>query len=126
MGQLLLPWHWRIFLVVYCGMIFWLSSQSRLPVPDLFNFQDKVLHATAYALMALLFWQSAGRLGEQKSTGISMAAVMFCSLYGISDEWHQSFVPGRDASLGDWLADTLGAMLVSGILCYRHRNHRRI
>ncbi len=44
---------------------------------------------------------------------VYIVSVLFCSLYGLSDEWHQSFVPGRDASLGDWLADTIGAVLAA-------------
>ena len=33
------------------------------------------------------------------------------SLYGATDEFHQSFVPGRDSDVLDWVADTLGAAL---------------
>lgn len=45
-------------------------------------------------------------------------SVIFCSLYGVSDEYHQSFVPGRLAETGDWLADTLGAA-ISTMILYR-------
>ena len=42
-------------------------------------------------------------------------AFAIATLYGISDEWHQSFV-GRDATVQDWLADTIGAALVAVLL----------
>lgn len=42
--------------------------------------------------------------------------ILFCSLYGISDEWHQSFVVGRSSDVLDWLADTSGAVLASFLL----------
>ncbi len=46
-----------------------------------------------------------------------LAGAVFCSLYGLSDEWHQSFVAGRESSALDWLADTLGG-LCGGLACY--------
>jgi len=42
--------------------------------------------------------------------------VLVATLYGISDEWHQGFVHGRDASGFDVLADAAGALLVSVFL----------
>jgi VanZ family protein len=42
---------------------------------------------------------------------LALVSTVFCSLYGISDEWHQSFVMGRYFDIGDWLADTSGAGL---------------
>jgi hypothetical protein len=38
-------------------------------------------------------------------------AVLIVSAFGVTDEWHQSFVPGRSCDVFDWLADTLGAAL---------------
>lgn len=88
-----------------------------LPVPDVFSMQDKFIHAAAYALMALLFWR-AGRRYIAQSTGftrgaLALVCICFCALYGASDEWHQSFVAGRDASFFDWLADLSGALLLT-------------
>jgi VanZ family protein len=37
--------------------------------------------------------------------------MVFCSLYGASDEWHQSFVPGRMVEVADWLADSIGGVI---------------
>jgi VanZ family protein len=45
-----------------------------------------------------------------------------CSLYGISDEFHQSFVPGRTPDPVDWATDTAGAgVALAGILIVRKR-----
>ncbi len=41
----------------------------------------------------------------------ALLAVLIVSAFGVTDEWHQSFVPGRDCDVFDWLADTLGAAL---------------
>ncbi|MDX8412805.1 MAG: VanZ family protein [Mariprofundales bacterium] len=73
-----------------------------LPIP----FIDKWVHGCAYAVMGWLAWHT-WRHHCPAQTAIYLAA-LFCSLYGISDEWHQSFIPGRDADPFDWLADTIG------------------
>jgi len=102
---------WLLLLCAYCGLIYWLSDQSHLPLPFVFNMQDKLIHAAAYAVMAFLFWQAwQGRLSLRL---LAVLTVAFCSLFGVTDEWHQSFVPGRDASVFDWMADTLGAFLLT-------------
>jgi len=88
-----------------------MSDRPMLPLPDLFRMQDKLIHAVAYALMAFLFWQ-AWREHLHKHL-LVILTVFFCSVYGMTDEWHQSFVAGRDASYSDWVADTLGAFLLT-------------
>lgn len=47
--------------------------------------------------------------GPQGFAHVTMIALG--ALYGAADEWHQSFVPGRVSSLGDWSADVLGVVL---------------
>jgi len=116
-GQGIYP-VWLFVLLGYCCLIYGLSSQSHLPSPLLFSGQDKLIHATAYAIMAWIFWQIFSDYRLNRPCLLAGAAVIFCSLYGISDEWHQSFVAGRDASAWDWLADTLGAIVLSGVRLY--------
>ena len=41
-----------------------------------------------------------------------ISSLIFSSLYGLSDEWHQYYVPGRMSDVADWVADTLGAVLL--------------
>ncbi|MBE0435524.1 MAG: VanZ family protein, partial [Methylomicrobium sp.] len=47
---------------------------------------------------------------------LAVVSLIFCSLYGISDEWHQSFVDGRSSDVYDWIADTIGAAIALFIL----------
>ena len=77
-----------------------------------FPHQDKIYHAGAYFIMALIAW----RTFRHTFSTPWIISLLFCSLYGISDEWHQSFVAGRDSDLSDWLADTLGAGLAIFLL----------
>jgi len=98
------------FLTAYCSLIFWLSSQSALPTPMLFLHQDKIHHLGAYFIMGILAWRLFNDYIENPKTVI-LISFSFCSLYGLSDEWHQSFVPDRDADALDWIADTLGSTI---------------
>ena len=102
---------------VYMGLIFWLSSRTiNLPIP-LFPNWDKVVHFIEYGVLATLLY------GALKSSfpgwplfRIACTAALAASLYGLSDEFHQSFVPGRDASGFDFLTDFVGStVFVMGI-----------
>ncbi|MDX8394571.1 MAG: VanZ family protein [Mariprofundales bacterium] len=99
----------------WCILLFLLSHQSTLPKPPIdFAYLDKVEHAIAYGIMAWLAWRVCILFSWS-----ALAAIIWCSLYGISDEIHQSFIVGRAASVEDWLADTLGAVVVIVFLyCY--------
>jgi len=110
-----------LLLFFYCGLIFMLSHQPTLPMPLLFSHQDKWVHASAYAVMAFFAWRA---FRHQLHTRVLLACVVvvFCSLYGVSDEFHQSFVEGRDADVWDWLADTLGASMMAWALFRRGIN----
>jgi VanZ family protein len=114
-------------LFLYCLLIYWLSSQPKLPVPHMFTFQDKFLHAGAYFIMGLLAWRGFKHLLSEP-VRLALASVVFCSLYGISDEWHQSFVEGRSSDVFDWIADTSGAGLAAYLLCAQRWQiiHRKI
>ncbi|MFI3188632.1 teicoplanin resistance protein VanZ [Crenothrix sp. D3] len=95
-------------LLLYCGLIYWLSAQQSLPTPEWFEHQDKLHHFSAYFVMGLLAWRSA-RHTVNSPIMLALVSIAFCSLYGASDEWHQSFVVGRSSDILDWLADTSGA-----------------
>ncbi len=99
-----------LMLAIYFLFIYWLSDQSSIPAPIWFEGQDKLYHAGAYFIMALLAWRVVRHLFD-KPIIVCFMSVGFCSLYGFSDEWHQSFVWGRESDIADWVADTTGATL---------------
>ncbi len=96
-------------LILFCGLIFWLSSQEQLPIPNSFENQDKVHHFIAYFVMGVLAWRAFNHFDLSLKKRI-WATIGFCSLYGISDELHQFFVPGRETSAWDWLTDNAGVV----------------
>ena len=99
-----------LILTFFCALIYWLSDQPSLPVPMLFDWQDKLHHMAAYSVMSVLAWR-AFRHFISSPLLLGIISIVFCSLYGISDEYHQSFVPGRSSDIWDWAADTLGSAL---------------
>jgi VanZ family protein len=86
-------------------------------VPYISLFIDKVFHAGIYAVLGLLYYFSLRESGIYRH--LLLFSVVLAAGYGITDEFHQSFVPGRVASAGDVLADVIGAMfgaLAAGML----------
>ena len=101
-------------MVTIMGMIFFLSHQpgdfARLPQ---FAGVDKAAHVFAYGLLAGAFLYGLHPFTHTSKGGATaLIVVIFCLLYGISDELHQSFIPGRDASVWDVVADMAGTILV--------------
>lgn len=93
---------------IWAAVLFLLSSASDVPGVGWLPIGDKVAHVGAYAVLgACLAW---GRWsGESRWTHIAFLGLGV--LYGLSDEWHQSFVPGRTPSLADLVADAIGITL---------------
>ena len=98
----------------WMALIFFLSSQSQLPSPpdplaDLIF--KKGAHFTVYAVLAVLF-----RRALPPGRWIWALPWVLTVLYAASDEWHQSFVPGRHPQLTDVLIDACGA--TTGLLIF--------
>jgi VanZ family protein len=105
-------WPWLLPALGYAALIFYLSSQANpLPfLPTSFFTHDKLLHATEYAgFSAVLAW-GLDRVSGLGLRGAAMVAGAAASAYGLTDELHQAFVPGRSADVFDWIADTTGAL----------------
>ncbi|MFA6665138.1 MAG: VanZ family protein [Armatimonadota bacterium] len=100
---------------LYMGIIFLLSAQSRLPVPrgPWVLSWDKAHHFTAYFFMGLLIFRAAGCSPVWKGMPVLLQTILIGTLYGTLDEFHQFFVPGRDANPFDLIADMTGLMLAA-------------
>jgi hypothetical protein len=102
------------------GVFYWLSSLPGTPLPGdpalyaVFYWVppsvQNALHVPAYAALA---WAWCWALGARPRVPVARAigACAIASAYGVFDEWHQSFVPGRYASLTDVTLDIAGAVL---------------
>ncbi|NTV75386.1 MAG: VanZ family protein, partial [Holophaga sp.] len=109
-------WIWLLPLALAFNT-FWLSSRTSLPV-SLGHPLDWLAHATEFAAIALTAEVAArSTWGTVPTYRRHLAIFALASLYGMSDEIHQLFVPGRDASILDWAADSIGAVLGLGLSC---------
>lgn len=96
-------------LLFMLAAIFYLSHQPSIElIPPLFPMQDKVLHAIEFFLLfaSLL-------LNIDLCRGFHPLPLLFTtgSLWALFDEIHQSYVPGRDCSAGDFVADIVGMVI---------------
>lgn len=96
----------------WAALLFWESSKANpFPfVPKAILSHDKLLHMGAYGVFGALLLGVLAR-GRTGALGRAAAlAVLLSAGYGATDEWHQSFVPGRDADPWDWAADAAGSI----------------
>ena len=117
--------RWWVFifpLLGYAALIFYGSSQSRwIFEPPVFFSSDKVYHLLEYTIFGVLLGRIINEYGFSSSFPKRMVLVLMISfLYGLSDEFHQWFVPGRFATFGDVLADTLGGGF-GGLLLFKFK-----
>ena len=94
------------------ALIFGLSSVSRTPA--FVSNIDKYLHAVLYGgFGALLVRGFAGGWHRRVTVTIVVTTILIAALYGVSDEFHQSFVPHRSVEAMDVVADTVGAFIAA-------------
>ena len=112
------PWRWAAALL-YAAGIFALSSISRVPrlQSEVYGV-DKLAHALLYFFFAAVLWRALSNSATRH--GVLVAAII-AALYGVTDEIHQHFVPGRTMSFFDWTADAAGAVLWGVYLRYARR-----
>jgi VanZ family protein len=105
-----IPIYW-FFVFVYAALIFYLSSRPALSVSH-----DKILHMLEYGILGFLLASALTRQFDLKRFHLVIWVVLIGTLFGVSDEIHQYFVPGRNCSAADATADFLGSLL--GVILY--------
>ncbi|MBR57468.1 MAG: hypothetical protein CMH54_05340 [Myxococcales bacterium] len=93
--------------IAWATLIWLLSSvpSSGLSRPP-FVGADKVVHFLLFAVLGFA-WVRGLRPGFAFLWGL----VVLVAAYGVLDEWHQTWVPGRTATIGDVIADALGSII---------------
>jgi hypothetical protein len=110
--------------VAWMGLIFFLSAQPRLPQvipPGLPPIQDVLGHFTVYAVLAVLLWWALRGAGVRHPM---LWAFIAAVLYGVSDEWHQNFVPNRHPDVFDLATDLAGAAIALLVVQWRLKARR--
>src|SRR3972149_3794674 len=119
MKRFILLWG-PVFL--FAMFIFIMSSISSTERNDPFTHFDKVAHFLVYGDFALLIFRGFTRTtGSNNFLLIAILTVILTVAYGLSDEFHQSFVPARDSDVKDIAADGIGAMAAMTIVYIRRR-----
>lgn len=109
--------------LLYCLLIFIQSSYpSPENIPSL-PYIDKVIHFAVYAILGILFFMAfRTQRFKENINMVIILSILSSSLYGMSDEVHQYFVPHRDADLMDFLADVAGS--ICGVYVIKYISYR--
>jgi VanZ family protein len=107
--------RYHLPLIVYAGIIFWLSSLPNLSQPFTeLSISDKLIHFFEFMVFGWLIWRSAKRWRlKLRNSWLVIITYIIGALYAAGDEYHQAFVPGRYGHISDWTADSIG--LAAGI-----------
>jgi VanZ family protein len=102
--------------VLWAAFIFYLSSIPSLKSP--FGIWDlylrKAAHVMEYFILSLLI---SPNFSYTKTSG-RIVSIVIAAVYAVSDEYHQSFVPGRNMSFTDMVWDCIGCLLAYVLLLY--------
>ena len=86
----------------FMAALVFLAADKASQIPLLPELPDKLVHFCYFGVMALLLAHGVGRRRL-------WLPLLLVPLVGALDEWHQLYVPGRDASVWDWATDLVGA-----------------
>jgi VanZ family protein len=123
-------WVCWLGVLIWTSTVFWLSSRGGPELAEEFPFMmeawDKLLHFIAFFCGALPFvpgFRLSTDWSWKKIFWISLACV---SVYGAIDEVHQNWTPSRSGlSVGDWIADTLGALAGASVAVLVHKQFEK-
>ncbi|MDO9110143.1 MAG: VanZ family protein [Desulfatirhabdiaceae bacterium] len=101
----------------YCAAIFIQSAYPSMKQLSDVPYGDKYLHMLGYAILGSLFYRAFRSLYFQdRLLPAILLSIAASTGYGISDEFHQYFVPYRSADIMDVLADMVGSCI--GVMAY--------
>ena len=115
--------------ILWAVFIFILSSLPNVKLPDLRIIpSDEAAHLFVYFVLCGLTYRALKY--QNRIPALAKWSMLICLamtiLYGASDEFHQSFVPNRDASVFDLAADSLGALLFLVVVRVKQRRTPKI
>jgi VanZ family protein len=104
--------------IFWAGVIFYLSSKSSIHTPALFPGQDKLFHMLAFGILAFFSLGAMRPAASGYRSRQVWLTVGLVTLYGLLDEFHQYYVPGRTVEIYDALADACGGILGACAMYY--------
>lgn len=106
----------------WMGLIYFLSSRPGSDYSTAQSWVDSVpgaeyfVHGGLFFVLGVLVFGVLRANVPQRGWLIGVDTVIFCTLYGISDEFHQTLVEGREATGFDLIADVLGGIVAATLL----------
>ncbi len=115
------PFFRKIPAILCMAIIFKISSMTSADLEGLPHVWDKLAHTCEYATLAGCFalWWERAKWSSRQCIRVLIVAVL-ALVYGCTDEFHQSFVEGRDSSVLDLVADLVGGLIggtVYAVVC---------
>lgn len=118
--------------IIWAALIFFLSAQNKLPSaprPILDLILKQGAHVGVYAILHFLMWRAIKITSDQPSQmKLKFIPLITVFLYALTDEFHQSFIPGREATWVDIGFDSIG-IIISHYLTHRQKqihSHTRL
>ena len=110
---------WTI-LIITAGYILYISSLTKDPTQIImFPYKSIIYHFGIFMLLTFFSMISFSKGGKRRD--YIFVGILFSMLYAVSDEFHQVFIAGRSASLGDLLTDSIGIILAGISYLNRHK-----
>ena len=108
--------------VLWMGVIFFLSTLPESATPGRDILPDKVCHAGEYFILAFLILFALQRTTQFRFSTSFWITLAWGTIYGLSDEIHQLYVPTRQFDVGDLAADMCGVVALFLILWVLQRS----
>ena len=103
-------------MALYAAVIFYTSSQADIALPEVIG--DQAIHPVEYTVLGILIVRAlAGGLPARITLSTALLGIALTFAYGLTDEFHQMFVPGRFADWRDLVADAIGGV-IAAVICW--------
>ena len=115
--------HW-LPAIIWAGFIFYLSSLQGVSLPA-FPYYDKIAHLSLYLVLGYFVMMAIVKAHDVRTGTALIVCMIIVTVYGLSDELHQTFVPTRTAEVFDVLSDIFGGALGALIYGYKFRYFKK-
>jgi VanZ family protein len=116
--------QFQLPMIAWMLFIFIASSIPSTKIAMLGGISDKFVHAGVFSVLCWLTHVALFHQGNPLLRRYSLIiAILFTAIFGLSDEYHQMFTPGRSTDPLDLLADSIGGLIYASV-SFRLRFYR--
>ena len=114
--------------IIWCGVIYFFSDQPYLKsglASEFDLFFRKLAHIAEYAILTVLLFRAYFKSNGLARKEAIAFAIIFSLTYAFTDEYHQTFVLGREGCLKDVVVDSLG-IFAAGLFFLRNKKKQKL